>query len=121
MVSEKCDFCHKNLTDVFHISLINKLKDSKIIPKKYPNLCAKCYDTFSSLKKLEKFLEENEIKCTDCGINLIHFETICDGKGYTTYSTCEGCGQDYAISISSDFFVKLSKIAQLEIPPEISQ
>ena len=112
----KCDFCKSNKTDAFHITLINKLKDSRLIPQKYPNLCSKCYATYSSVINLEKFLDENDVSCTNCGKEFTHFEVLFDGRGHTAYCDCEVCGIQYTVTVASDFFAKVTEISKVVTP-----
>lgn len=110
----KCDFC-SGPTDKNHIKLIDKLKFAKIIPEKYPNLCSECYKTYSSVKKLEKFLDENNLACNDCGNKFTHYEVLFNGNGNTAYCTCRKCNKTFKIEISSDFCARINECHPIEM------
>ena len=115
----KCDFCG-GATDEFHVDLIKKLKSVKIISEKYPNLCSDCYKTYSSVKKLEKFLDENYLTCSSCGNKFTHYEVLFDGNGNTAYCKCKKCNKTFKVEVSSDFCAKINECPPFELSTSIS-
>ena len=112
-----CDFCNTSKIDVFHTNLVIKLKEKNIFSSDYPVLCSECYKTYSSVKNLEKFLEENgNVNCTVCGKEFSHYDVLFDGCGHTAYCECNVCGIQYTVTVTSDFFAKVSEINQLVTP-----
>lgn len=117
----KCNFCKINKTDNFHITFVEKLKTANIISKNYPQMCPSCYSTFSSVKKLEQFLHNNDINCDKCGNKLYHFEILFDGSGHTAYCDCMSCGEEHSISMIDNGVFEIKQRKHVESPSELHE